>query len=127
MIITNLGIFSIIVYVIWKTFTTINRLTTDMLNEKSLKLMPILEIIYTCYMIYLLIIGSKMFLFLAAIAFITHISIGMFVEIFHPELRKSKSQKHSILTSYWLYVVFDTLLTLISYAVVTDLFKDNPK
>ena len=118
MIITNLGIFSIIIYVIWKTFTTLNRLTTDMLNNQSLKLIPVLEIIYTFYMIYLLIIGSKIFLFLAAIAFISHISVGIFVEIFHPELRNLKSQKYSILESYWLYVIFDTLLTLIIYAVV---------
>jgi len=90
-----------------------------MLKEQSFNLMSSLEITYTIYMIYLLIVCSKIFLLLAAIAFIINVIIGVFVEMFHPELRQSKSQKYSILTSFWLYVILDTLLTLIIYAVVS--------
>ena len=119
MSVTNFGLIAIITYTVWKSFTTINRLGIDMYKEKRLKFIPVLEIAYTIYMIYLLITVSGLFLLLAASAFIIQVCIGMFVEIFHPEARQSKEKHDTILTSYWLYIIFDTALTLISYAVVS--------
>ena len=119
MTIASLSIFSIIIYVIWKTYTTLSRLILDMLKEKSINITSSIEIIYTFFMIYLLINASKLFLVLAAIIFIVHVSIGMFVEIFHPELHQSKDMGRSIIINYWLYVIIDATVTLMSYTIVS--------
>jgi len=119
MALTNLGLIAIIIYTVWKSFTTLNGLITAMYTEKRLKLIPVLEIVYTIYMIYLLVTVSRLFLLLAAIAFIVQLGIGIFVELFHPETSLSKEKYNNALASYWLYIIFDTSLTLISYAVVS--------
>jgi len=119
MTIASLSIFSIITYVIWKTYTTLSRLVIDMIKDKNINMTSIIEIIYTFLMIYLLINASKLFLVLATIIFIVHVSIGMFVEIFHPELHQSKDMGRSVIINYWLYVIIDATLTIISYAIVS--------
>jgi len=111
MSISGLAIFAILSYSGWTMFNILERIKKD--NDK-ITVMTYAEIAYSVLMIYLLIINSISFLYITATVVFVHVVMGLYMEIFKPELLVNSH----IMTQFWTYLAIDISVSVISYLII---------
>lgn len=107
---------SIVTYTAWKFWILKDRWdkTFNLPNHKAFFA---LELFYTILMLYLLLSVSTVFLFLAILSIVLHVLFGGYVELFRPEI--ALEYNDNIMTNYWQYVMLDSVVTIMSFAIIT--------
>ena len=115
MSISYTGIFAIILYTSWSTVTLHDRYKRDSLKLKeSTSPVLIIESLYCLMMTYLLITHSNMFLYATIFVTSFHVAIGMYTEIFKPEMVASST----VMRKYWSYLGLDVFISLSCYLII---------
>ena len=113
---TTIGILSIAVYVAWISTMIYERYQKDIKYLSRISLALTFEILYNLYMLYLLSIQSKTFLYIAFVSFMIHVSLGIYAEIFKPQVRINDQ----IMLKFWTYLGIDTGLSILTYFLVVN-------
>ncbi len=107
--------FSLVVYTAWKVWILKDRWekTGSTYNQK---LLFCSEVLYTLVMLHLLLTLNANFIYIALINLLLHVSFGMYVELFRPEIKLNSNARHA-LVNYWQFVLLDSVITFTSFAI----------
>lgn len=116
MINSTIGILSIATYVAWTATVIYDRYQKDLKSYSHIKPVLILEVLFNVYMLYLLINANIAFLVITILAFLIHLGIGIYTEVFRPQ---SQVDDKTML-KYWSYLGIDFGLSILTYFLVIN-------
>ena len=111
MSLSGLGIFAIISYSGWALFNILERIKKD---NDDMTVITYVEAMYSVIMTYFLAIQSVSFLYITMIVAFAHILVGLYVEIFKPEILANSS----VMTRFWSYLAIDISISIMSYLII---------
>ena len=112
---SNYFLFSLSVYSFWSIWVITDRTSRYPVNQNVLKF--IADVLFHIFMIYFLAAGSRTFLILGFLSVLLNIALGTLIEIFRPELSRSRSPFRAVMQNYWSYVAIDAFVILTSYGI----------
>ena len=112
MMINELGMISLTIYSLWK-FWNLQKRAIRIIDNPKEQTVFVFDIIYAIVMVYFLVSASPVFILIAISSFIFHLLLGLYGELFKPELRLS-----DVITSFWRFLILDTFITASVYFIM---------
>ena len=100
-------------YAVWSTWIVADKYHSDKIKDN-----PLLFFFSVCAyltMLVLLTTAPLVFLLLGVLSSMINIVFGLVLTLLKPEVDLSKSSPISSLRNYWVYVLFDSLIIVISF------------
>lgn len=106
-------VFGSTLYAVWSTWIVADKYHSDKIKDN-----PLLFFFSVCaYLIMLILLTTSpvAFLLLGVLNCMINIVFGLGLALLKPEVDLSKSSPISSLRNYWVYVLFDSLIIVISF------------